>query len=145
MKKLTSLQIIEQKFNEREASLLKFGKKVNMLERWIANNPDENNICPICADLESLGWVEFGLLPKFKKAHSTIGEGNWKCPDSACQCTKDFKRGKGPAPETVTPLSGNSGDNPLSLYVGLSTDTETVIKKIAEMKKKYSNGCGHQH
>lgn len=136
--------IREQKFKESFTHLLKFAG-MHSEERWISVNPDPSNVCPICDDLQSLGWVEFGLLPPFQEAHSIIGEGNWKCPDSACMCTKDFRRRKGPAPEDITPLSGNTGDNPLSLYVGLSTDKETAIKKISEMKKKYSNGCGHSH
>jgi len=139
--KLTSRQIKQQIFNEQLASLL-FANGAYQEERWYANNPDPLNICPICADLDSLGWLPFGTLPKFKQAHSVIGEGNWNCPDSACNCVKGYRRVSGDIPTDIKPLSGNTGENPLSTYFSRVEDAKMKIQKL---KDKYKNGCGHDH
>lgn len=58
-------------------------------ERWITGGDDT---CPMCSDLEDLGWLPLKTLPRYKQAHSKLGEGRWKAPDSSCQCTKGYRR-----------------------------------------------------
>lgn len=80
------------------------------LERW-KTQPDETKngeSCPICLSLEDMGWVERGApvtyrwssgektimgLPDYRRAHSSIGSGNWKVGDQFCKCYKQFKTG----------------------------------------------------
>ena len=59
------------------------------LERWITSG--DESVCPICTELEEMGWVIRGTLPRYRKAHSTIGQGRWKASDSACRCNKETK------------------------------------------------------
>ncbi len=134
-KKLTDNQVTQQYLLERIAEL-KFATGQHQEEKWNADNSDPNNVCPICQELDALGWVPFGLLPKYKKAHSVIGEGRWKAPDSSCQCVKGYRRASGPKPSDITPLTGNNGDNPLELYF---KRVEDVKSKIEEMKKRYGH------
>lgn len=134
-------KVIKQKFLETTAKMVELagGKQ---LERWYAYNEDPENVCPICAELDALGWVEFGLLPPFKKAHSIIGEGKWHSPDSSCQCAKGYKRVAGTQAKKVIPISGYSGKNPIDnpkLEFEITYSTEEVKEKIKQMKLKFSN------
>lgn len=65
-------------------------------EHWFTSG--KSNVCPLCQDLEDLGWVPYGTLPAYKHAHSVIGKGNWKVGDEYCNCTKGYKRVKGDSP-----------------------------------------------
>jgi hypothetical protein len=127
----------DEQFNLENFATDNKKKGIHQEERWYNYNADKSNICPICKDLAKLGWVEFGLLPKFKKAHLFIGEGKWNSPDSSCQCRKGYRTTKGQA-TPVTPVTGRNGDNPLELYFGR---TEEVKQRIEEIKAKYKNGC----
>jgi len=135
--KLTHKEIKFQKESENWARVLKFAG-AHQEERWITSaslSESETPVCPICADLEKLGWVEFGLLPPFKQAHSIIGEGKWNCPDSSCNCRKGYRRVAGES-TGVIPLSGNTGANPLSSYF---SKVESDKEKIEKLKLKYKN------
>ena len=82
MQKLMETEYYRQKFAYQE-------------ERWV---PQGDNTCPLCNAIADLEWLPFGTLPAYKKAHSTLGEGRWKAPDSSCQCTKAYKRTSGDYP-----------------------------------------------
>jgi len=70
-------------------------------ERWVCR-ADELT-CPICVTLNNLGWQLQGtffryswngqskqvLMPRYREAHSEIGEGRWNADDSSCRCQKD--------------------------------------------------------
>jgi hypothetical protein len=70
-------------------------------ERWVAS-PDCLT-CPICRTLHSLSWQIQGtffkyswdgqskevLMPRYRQAHSEIGEGRWNASDSSCRCKKE--------------------------------------------------------
>ena len=70
-------------------------------ERWIAN--DDERTCPICVTLHNLGWQLQGTffeyswgsnsklieMPRFRQAHSYVGEGRWKTGNNVCRCRKD--------------------------------------------------------
>lgn len=83
---------------------LKFGA---IEEKWNTTNGDES--CPICLTLQGLDWVakdqpvaydwpggskEIFGLPAYRKAHSVIGEGEWKVGDDKCKCYKSFRYNK---------------------------------------------------
>jgi hypothetical protein len=79
--------------------LLKF-RRVKW-ERWKASA--DCLTCPICRQLHLLGWQIQGTfftyrwgsnqkevrMPRYRRAHSEIGEGRWKAPDNSCRCVKD--------------------------------------------------------
>ena len=131
--------IKDQMFKQSFARLMKFAG-AHQEEQWVSDNSDPLNICPICSDLQDLGWVQFGLLPAYKHAHSIIGEGNWKAPDSSCLCVKGYRRVSGPGESDVVPLSGDTGANPLSSYFAKA---ESDRLKIDKLKEKYKNNCNH--
>jgi hypothetical protein len=70
-------------------------------ERWVASQ--SCNTCPICRTLHQLSWQIQGtffkyswdgqskevLMPRYRQAHSEIGEGRWNAPDSSCRCKKE--------------------------------------------------------
>lgn len=62
-------------------------------ERWVTDpgKGESGESCPICKDLEDMGWVKIGTLPPYRKAHSIIGEGKWKTGDDTCNCIKEFR------------------------------------------------------
>lgn len=141
-------RIKEQQFLEKVARVRSFAG-AKQLERWYNFNEDPDNVCPICQELADLGWVDYGLLPEFKKAHSVIGEGKWKAPDSSCQCRKGYKRVGGTAPENIIPISGYTGPNSianprLNFEEMKYTPADEAKAKIALMKQKYGNhNCNH--
>lgn len=143
--------IREQLFLENFANLLRFAKS-HQEERWFSENPDPlNGPCPICEELAALGWVEFGLLPRYKKAHSIIGEGRWKSSDEDCLCVKGYRRVKGNPSENVIPISGYNGANSiadpkLKFSEEKKYTTEEVKEKLKQLKIKFSshNGCSHK-
>lgn len=63
----------------------------NMQEKWVTNATPNGPACPICLDLEALGWVSRGTLPPYRQAHSLIGGPNWNAPDSSCRCWKEVR------------------------------------------------------
>lgn len=145
----TNKQIYQQKFLETEAKLIRFAGGKQM-ERWYAYGEDS---CPICDKLASLGWVEFGLLPPFKKAHSIIGEGKWKCSDANCQCAKGYKRVAGEQAKNIIPISGYNGPNSIKrpklkftddTEVELKYTTEEVKQILQEMKHEFGS-CNCKH
>jgi hypothetical protein len=154
---LTSEEIREQRFLEDVEKLERFATKKKskgskQLERWFAYSKKGSVICPICLKLDSLGWVDFGLLPAFKKAHSVIGEGRWKSPDSDCNCKKGYKRVAGEAPEKVIPISGYDGPNSIKkpklkfdkeFYLKFNEQPkytkEEALKIIEDMKIEFKN------
>jgi hypothetical protein len=136
----TAQQINHQRMLENIAKI-NFAKGAKQMERWFAYNEDPGNICPICDELDALGWVDFGLLPPFKKAHSIIGEGKWNAPDSSCQCAKGYKRVTGKIPKNIIPISGYDGPNSIAdprLNFEIKYSRDEVIEKIKLMKQKYS-------
>ena len=70
-------------------------------ERWVAN--DDERTCPICVTLHNLGWQLQGTffeykwgsntkqiqMPRYRQAHSYVGEGRWKTDNQVCRCRKD--------------------------------------------------------
>jgi len=70
-------------------------------ERWVAS--DDCVTCPICVTLHNLGFQIQGSfftyswpggskeieMPRFKQAHSYVGEGRWKSRNDACRCRKE--------------------------------------------------------
>lgn len=64
-------------------------------ERWIVRGKKLKGsfkpVCPMCLELDALGWLPIGTLPANRKAHSTLGQGRWNAPDSACQCSKGYR------------------------------------------------------
>jgi hypothetical protein len=70
-------------------------------ERWVCQ--EDELTCPICVTLNNLGWQLQGtffryswdgqskqvLMPRYRQAHSEIGEGRWNANDSSCRCQKD--------------------------------------------------------
>lgn len=144
---MTAAEINEQKFLELAAKINK-RNGAKQLERWFAYSKKGSVICPICLELDKLGWVDFGLLPPYRKAHSIIGQGDWKVGDEYCNCSKGYKRVAGSAPEGLIPISGYDGPNSIK-RPKLKFDEEPkytreeVISKLEEMKLKFSKCCKH--
>lgn len=153
MEKLTDKEVAEQIRLQNFAQLIAFagGKQE---ERWVtATQLEEGDkeVCPICIELADLGYVDFGLLPPFRQAHSIIGEGRWLAPDSSCQCRKTYRRVKGAKAKGVIPISGYNGDNSiadpkLKFSEEKKYTTEEVKEKLKQLKIKFSshNGCSHK-
>lgn len=139
--KLTASEINEQRFLELEAKINK-NKGAKQLERWFAYSKKGSVICPICLSLDKLGWVDFGLLPAFKKAHSVIGQGDWRVGDEHCNCSKGYKRVAGSAPKNIIPIGGYDSPNSIK-RPKLKFDeepkytTEEVIEKLRLMKIEF--------
>jgi len=104
-------------------------------ERWITSGKD--NTCPMCADLENLGWLPLGTLPRYKHAHSELGEGRWKAPDSSCGCVKGYKRAAGPNPGRKQ-LEYVPGYGWIAVETGLATEAKEKVKIIMA---KYEGKC----
>lgn len=64
-------------------------------EKWVIKartlKGGDKPVCPMCYDLDQLGWLPLGTLPPNRKAHSVLGKGNWNAPDSSCQCSKVYR------------------------------------------------------
>lgn len=79
-------------------------------ERWVIH-PDETKSgksCPICVTLSKMEWVNKSRpveyrwngeskylngtgLPPYRRAHSEVGDGNWKVSDFYCKCSKQVR------------------------------------------------------
>lgn len=107
-------------------------------EKWVTNG---DNVCPMCADLQSLGWLPLGTLPRYKHAHSELGEGKWKAPDSSCQCTKAYKRSSGdnPGPKILVFVPGY-GWTAVDSSFG-AEGVKIALTKVKTILEKYKGVC----
>lgn len=111
--------------------------------------------CPMCLELEQLGWIPFGILPEKQKAHSTLGGGNWNAPDSACKCVKRNRFVSGNYPEWAKNNNGSykslQFDDATKSYLIFNSNEkclskEQAIKAIENIKQKYSaTQCCNNH
>lgn len=93
-------ELLKNQYEEDlKAGKLKF-RRVRW-ERWVAS--DDCKTCPICRELHRIGWVIQGSffeyrwgsnskqiqMPRYRRAHKSVGEGRWKASDASCRCRKD--------------------------------------------------------
>ncbi len=87
---------------------IKLASTSTIQERWVVH-PSETEggeSCPICITLAEMGWINKGEpveyrwgneskiingLPPYRRAHSQIGDGNWKVSDGLCKCSKQVR------------------------------------------------------
>lgn len=81
---------------ELEKLQIKFGFNQ---EKWLIRQRTLKGglkpVCPMCLELDALGWLPLGTLPPNRKAHSTLGQGRWNAKDSDCQCSKGYRSVQG--------------------------------------------------
>lgn len=104
-------------------------------EKWFTSEQD--NVCPMCKELQDLGWIPSGILPRYKQAHSTLGDGNWKAPDSSCNCRKGYRQAAGSKPEWAKDgkLEWDPGSEQYLIFKA------SVKQKVQLIQQKYNFKC----
>jgi hypothetical protein len=113
-------------------------------ERWITSGKE--NVCPMCSELEALDWLPYGTLPRFRRAHSELGDGNWKAPDSSCGCHKGYRK-KSVNPNRSSAVLEWNGTDWIAVYTGdqfrVMMSKEDAKAKVQAILNKYkSHDCG---
>lgn len=120
--------IIDDKLNKIQDLLSRNHAFAYQEEHWFTSDLD--NVCPMCSELEKVGWVPSGILPPYRKAHSILGEGKWNAPDSSCNCRKGYRRAKGDRPDfEIGELVYNPSSQTYTVFKEAQTKVQLILNK----------------